>query len=250
MLWPKLGVLASFAATSLVAQVALAQSAVAPNEQRAPDNPWLPHVPRLRLTGLSGAAVPFGKLTTNDELHDAIPTAYLIGADLAWGPLDPLDFGIMAGAIIGLGEPNICPQPSSSCSLAVGGQFALRARYYFLPAKRVTPWVGLGAGLDVLKMTGQSTMTDAGILFDDSTVTRRSSTYLGPLGVVLAGVDFRLRPKLALGGFVAFAASPYMTVKDTVNVDGEDVTSSSGSLEPSTHAWLYLAAHVSFDARL
>jgi hypothetical protein len=41
-----------------------------------------------------------------------------------------------------------------------------------------------------------------------------------------------------------------MTVKDTVNVDGEDVTSSSGSLEPSTHAWLYLAAHVSFDVRL
>lgn len=246
----QLGVLASFVATSLVAQSAPAQSAAAPHEQRAPEDPWRPRVPRLRVTGLSGVAVPFGKLTLKDELHDAIPTAYLIGADVAWGPLEPLDFGIMAGAIIGLGEPDICPQPSSSCTLAVGGQFALRARYYFLQARRFTPWVGLGAGLDVLKITGQSTMTDSGILFDSSTVTRRSSTYLGPLGVLLVGADFRVRPKLALGGFAALAVSPYMTVKDTVNVDGEDVTSSSGSLEPSTHAWLYLAAHASFDVRL
>jgi hypothetical protein len=250
MLRPKLSVLASFVATSLVAQVALAQNAARTNEQRALDSPWRPRIPRLRVTALSGAAVPFGKLTPNVELRDAMPTAYLIGGDVAWGPLLALDFGIMAGATIGLGEPDACPQPSSSCTLAVSGQFALRARYYFLPTERFTPWVGLGAGLDVLKITGQSTMTDSGILFDSSTVTRRSSTYLGPLGVLLGGVDFRLRPALALGGLVAFSASPYMTVKDTVNVDGEDVTSSSGSLEPSMHTWLYLAAHITFDARL
>jgi hypothetical protein len=235
--------LAGFLVCCSCAQLARAQSA-------SPTTEWQPRAPRLRVGPFTGVAVPFGKVTSHVELHDATPVAYLIGGDLAWGPLLPLDFGIMVATTLGLGEPNLCPQPSSSCSLAVSGQLALRARYYFRPEARWTPWLGLGAGLDVLKITGQSTMSSSGIILDRRVVTQRSSTYLGPLGLLQGGVDFRLRRLLSLGGLVAFSLCPYMTVKDSVNVDGEDVTSSSGSLDPSLHYWLYVAAHVTFDARL
>lgn len=198
----------------------------------------------------TGIAVPFGKVTPQLELHEATPVSFSFGGDLAWGPVLPLDVGIMAAATLGLGEPRVCPQPSTSCSVAGGGQFALRARYYFRPEQRFTPWLGVGAGLDVFQSTGQSTETDSGILFDDTTVTRRSSTYLGPLAILLAGVDYRFSRRFALGGLVTFSMSPYLTVKDKVSVDGEDVTSSSGSLDPSLHEWLLVAAHLTFDQRL
>jgi hypothetical protein len=108
----------------------------------------------------------------------------------------------------------------------------------------------VGAGIDVFESTGESSETDGGVLFEDTRLTRRSSTYWGPLGMLLAGVDYRLGRRFALGGLVAFSVSPYLTVKDAVNVDGEDVTSSSGSLDPRLHQWLLVAAHLTFDQRL
>jgi hypothetical protein len=234
---------ASFVVCFSFMGLAFAQSA-------PPANEWQPRIPRLRVGPFTGVAVPFGSVTPQLELHEATPLAYLIGGDLAWGPVLPLDFGIMAAAMLGLGEPSACPQPSRSCALAAGGQFALRARYYFRPEQRFTPWLGLGAGFEVFESTGQSSQTEAGLLFDDTTIIRRSSTYLGPLGILLAGVDYRVSRRFALGGLLALSLSPYLTVKDAVNVDGEDVTSSSGSLDPSLHQWLFVAVHLTFDQRL
>lgn len=243
-------IIVRFVACASCAGLAFTQTAALGAEPPVAHDPWRASVPRLRLAPFTGLAAPFGNVSPNLELRDATRLSYLIGGDLAWGPVLPLDFGIMGAAMLSLGEPQVCPQPSRSCTVAVGAQLALRARYYFRPEERFTPWLALGAGLEVLESTGQSTHTDAGILLDETTVTQRRASYLGPLALLQCGVDFRLSRRISLGGLLAFSVSPFLTVKDAVNVDGEDVTSSSGSLEPRLHEWLFVAAHLTFDQRL
>lgn len=188
-------IILSFVACACCAGFAFAQTAALGAEPPVGHNRWRPSAPRLRLAPFTGLAAPFGKVSPNLELRDATRLSYLIGGDLAWGPVLPLDFGIIGAAMLSLGEPQVCPQPSRSCTVAVGAQLALRARYYFRPEERFTPWLALGAGLEVLESTGQSTHTDAGILLDETTVTQRSASYLGPLALLQGGVDFRLEPK-------------------------------------------------------
>ena len=224
--------------------------APATSERATADEPVAAHAPRLRLAPLLGVALPFGEASPVFAMNELTPPALLLGADAAWGPLLPLDFGFTVLATLGLGEPEACPRPSTSCALAIGGQFALRARYFFRPAQAFNPWLSLGAGIDVTSSTGQSTSTDDGLLFDETSTKRRTSTYYGPLGLAQAGVDWRLRRSLCLGGLLGLGLASYLSAKDSVSVDGETVTSSSGSLEPQLHYWLYVAANITFDVRL
>lgn len=195
--------------------------------------------PRLRLTPLLGAAIPFGEASPVFALNELSPPALLLGADAAWGPILPLDFGFMVLTTLGVSEPKACPQPSTSCALAAGAHFALRARYFFRPAQALDPWLSLGGGIEIASSTGQSTRTK-----------RRKSTYYGPLGLAQAGLDWRLRRSLWLGGLLGVGVASYLSAKDSVSVDGETVTSSSGSLEPRLHYWLFIAGNVTFDVRL
>jgi hypothetical protein len=226
------------AALCAVAPEASAQAAAAPR------------APRLRFTPLLGVAVPSGKVDAKLDLGRATPSALSMGADIAWGPVLPFDVGLFAVADLGLGTPDSCPQPSSSCTLAASAQFALRARYTFRAAERVSPWLAVGGGIDLLQSTGETSDTDSDIFTSRTTITQRQSTYWGPLGLALLGADYRLKSKLALGGLVGLALAGFMSQKDATSVDGESVTSSSGTLEPHLHQWLYLAAYVTFDVGL
>jgi hypothetical protein len=209
-----------------------------------------PRAPRIRLSPLIGAAIPFAEASPVFALSEVTPPALLLGADAAWGPVLPLDFGFTVLATLGLGEPEVCPRPSSSCAPAVGGQFALRARYFFRPTQALDPWLSLGGGIDVLSSTGETTETNTGLLFDNTSTRRRTSTYYGPLGLLQAGLDWRVRRSLFLGALLGLGISSYLSAKDSVSVDGETVTSSSGSLEPRLHQWFYAAASVTFDVLL
>jgi hypothetical protein len=180
--------------------------------------------PRLRLTPLLGVAVPSGKVDAKLDLDRASPAAFSMGADVAWGPLLSLDVGLFAVANLGLGT--------------------LRA------TERFSPWLALGGGIDLLQSTGETHEASSGLLLTSSVVTQRESTYWGPLALALAGADYRLKSKLALGGLVGLSMAGFMSEKDSVSVDGEGVTSSSGTLEPHLHQWLYLAAYVTFDVGL
>jgi hypothetical protein len=197
-----------------------------------------------------GGAVPFGEASPVFNQSEVTPVALLLGADVAWGPVLPLDFGFTALTTLSLAEPEVCPRPSASCARAAGGQLALRARYFFRPTHAFTPWLSLGGGIDVLSSTGQTTERDADPRLDGTSVRRRSSTYCGPLGLLQTGLDWRRRQSLGLGALLGLGLSSYLSVKDSVSVDGEIVTSSSGSLEPRLHQWLYVAANATFDVRL
>jgi hypothetical protein len=219
-------------------------------QARAASTRVTPHAPRLRLTPLLGVAAPSGKAHAKLELADVTPIAVSMGADIAWGPVLPFDVGLFAVANLGLGAPDSCPQPSSSCTLAASGQLALRARYTFRAAERFSPWLALGAGVDLFQSTGETSETESSILYARSVLIQRRSTYWGPLGLALAGADYRLGRKLALGGLVGLSMGAFVSQKDAVIVDGDDESSSSGTLEPYQHRWLYLAGYVTFDVGL
>lgn len=226
----------------LAAPPALGQTGGSPTSE--------PHAPRLRFTPLLGVAIPSGKTHEKLALSDAIPTALTMGADVAWGPVLPFDVGLFAVANLGLGTPDSCPQPSEKCTLAASGQFALRARYTFLATQRISPWVAVGGGIDLLQTTGESTETDSDIFTSRTSVTKRQSMYFGPLFLALVGADYRLKSKLSLGALAGLAMAGYTSQHDSVEVDGDRETSSSGTLAPYRHQWLYLAAYATFDVGL
>ena len=219
-------------------------------EARAQTAPTGPRAPRLRLAPLLGAALPVGDVDAGLAMADVTPPALAIGADFAWGPVLRWDVGFTVFSTLGLGEPRVCPQPSRVCTLAIGGQFAPRFRFHLAPEQVVDPWLGLGAGLDVLQSHGQTTMTDSGVFFSSSTTTHRKATYYGPMLMLQAGADLRLRRTLLLGPMLAVGLSRFSSVSNSVTADSEHVSSSTGSLDGALHSWIHLAASVTFDFRL
>lgn len=217
---------------------------------RAQDPRSLPRAPRLRLAPLLGAAIPIGDVHAELAMADVTPPALTIGADLAWGPVLRWDIGFTVFSTLGLGEPRVCPQPSRVCGLAIGGQLAPRFRFHLAPEQVVNPWLGVGAGLDVLASEGRTTMTDSGIIFSSSTTTHRKATYYGPMLMLLAGADLRLHRTLSLGPLLAVGLSRFSSVANSVSADSEQISSSSGSLDGAFHSWIHLAANVTFDIRL
>jgi hypothetical protein len=230
------------------AEASAAVSRVAGPQPR--DTPSAPRAPRLRLGPLLGAAVPVGDAHAGQAIADVTPPALAIGADFAWGPVLRWDIGFTVFSTLGLGEPRVCPQPSRVCTLAIGGQFAPRFRFHLAPEQVFNPWLGLGAGLDVLQSHGQTTMTDSGIIFSSSTTTHRKATYYGPMLMLQAGADLRLRRTLFIGPMLAVGLSRFGNVSSSVTADGEHISSSSGSLEGALHGWVHLAVSVTFDFRL
>ncbi len=238
------------ASRSAFAQVAGTASEVAPSRvQQLPDTP---RAPRLRFAPWLGFAVPIGSVTPQLAMSELTPPALLIGGDMAWGPSLTWDVGLTFLTSVGLGEPKVCPEPHDSCSLAGGGQVALRGRYYLRPAERVNPWLGLGAGLEVLGNTSATTTSRDQVVFSSSSTTKRSDVYYGPVfGMLQAGVDFRVKRAVTLGGVLGFSLSRFTNVTHTTTVDDQDTTSSRSSVPSAAlHQWLFLAVNGTFDARL
>ena len=233
--------------------LANAQTAgVAQTPGRVQQLPETPSAPRLRFAPWLGVGVPLGSAARGVAVNDLTPVPVLVGGDIAWGPSLSWDLGLSFFTGIGLGEPGVCPEPRDSCSLSVGGQVALRGRFYLRPAERINPWLGLGVGYEVLGNTSQTTTSDDQIIFSSTTTTRRSDIYSGPVFAMLqAGVDFRLKRSLTLGGLAGFSLARFSDVKHTTSVDGESAASSSSALAGAPlHEWLFLAANVTFDVRL
>lgn len=214
----------------------------------SPDNPVIG--PRLRFSGLAGLGVSFGDADTSRTVRDIMPTPLLLGAEVAWGPVPDFDVGIASVAMIGLGTPGRCPEPTESCGITTGGFGLLRGRYYLSPLSAFDPWVGLGAGIEVVGNNGQTTEQDSAI-FSGSTTTTVSDFYYGPvLGCLQTGFDYRLRPSVYLGANLALAVAYYTNVRHRIDVEGEQVSSSSRSIDGATHTWFLLAAHATFDVAL
>jgi len=191
--------------------------------------PETPHAPRLRFAPWLGFAVPIGSAAPKLPISDLTAPPVLIGGDIAWGPSLSWDVGLTFFTGLGLGAPKVCPEP-----------------------QRVNPWLGLGVGLEVLGTSSETTMSNDQILFESTTTTKQSDIYYGPLfGMLHAGIDFRVRRSVTLGGVVGFSLARFTNVKHTTSVEGQVTESSSNSLAATSfHEWLFLAVNGTFDVRL
>lgn len=233
--------------TVLVLALLTTEGSAAP----APADSEAPSGSRVRLSGALGAGAAFGDASRGAKVRNLMPTPLVIGLDAAWGPVPSFDLGIASFATLGTGVPAQCPEPTTSCGLATGGFGLVRGRFHFLPREPLDPWVGLGAGIEVLGSRGQTTVTKSGILFDSSTTTDVSEVYVGPvLGALQLGLDYRIRRSFYFGTSAELSVARFTSLERTIEVDGREVGSSSVRLDKTTHQWLRLTLHITGDVGL
>lgn len=190
-----------------------------------------------------GYGVPLGSIDKNadgssNKMSDGISGQFPIWLDLGYlitpnvmlGLYGQYGFGSLTGQI-----KTACDQASVagvSCSIS-DLRFGIQGQYHISPAENIDPWLGLGVGYEMLKVSlsggGQDgSLTDKGFEFAN----------------LQAGVDFKPMPKFGVGPFVSFSFGQYGS------------TSSSGSASAfgaggdipnkAVHEWLTFGARGAF----
>jgi hypothetical protein len=144
---------------------------------------------------------------------------------------------------IGLVQSNaICSTVSCSTSDL---RFGLSVHYHFLPGEIIDPWVGIGAGYEILNQSASGTIL--GVAFN---VSGNLSGW--EFGNAQAGVDLNLSPMFSVGPFVEFAVAQYSSGSISFSAGGGPQQSGSSSIDNKTiHEWLNFglrfAMHFSID---
>jgi hypothetical protein len=145
----------------------------------------------------TGYALPLGRLTglANDELSNATPGVVPIWFDAGYR----LNEHMLLGAYFQYGfghsyatsdcQGGGCP----ATDILIGGQF----HYHLLPDRLVDPWLGVGAGYEILNFTtlggGEQDYSFEGFDFLN----------------VQAGADFKITRSLGIGPFAAFTLGEF-----------------------------------------
>jgi outer membrane protein len=137
--------------------------------------------------------------------------------DLGWR-IDPRWFvGVYGQYGFGLVKNEACPV--GSCS-AGDVRLGLEVNYHFRPLAVVDPWVGLGAGWELLHFSGPAGSVD----FNGA-----------ELANLTGGVDFKIAPALGVGPFVTLSAGEF-TRYPRADLVGKAV-----------HFWLTFGLRSAFD---
>jgi hypothetical protein len=181
--------------------------------------------PGLRLGVRSGYALPAGKpFGGAGALSDTIAGQISAGVDVGWR-FDGHVYAGLTGAL-GVVVPRGCP-PGERCSgtdVRVGGMLAWR----FSPAARFDPWVGVGAGYEILSTTQT-------IGSREETVTARGVE----LASVQLGFDVVAARSLRLGPFVGASLARYRTV--TIG------SMTTNDFDATSHGWLAAGMRGAWD---
>ena len=164
-----------------------------------------------------GYSLPMGAASENnngssEKMTDGVSghfpiwldVGYLVSSDVLLGLYGQYAFGGVAGSV----KAN-CDQASSagiSCS-ASDIRFGIQVQYYPSRQKKVDPWIGVGFGYELLKIS----LSGAG---QDGSVTAKGFEFAN----LQAGLDFKALHNLGVGPFVSFSLGQY------------DSTSTSGSI--------------------
>ncbi|MBU8895164.1 hypothetical protein KRR26_06085 [Corallococcus sp. M34] len=97
-----------------------------------------------------------------------------------------------------------CP-PGSTCAHSLM-RFGVDLNYQFAPVARLRPWVGVGAGYEILNRKEDEAATDTRLTY------RLRGFELGHANV---GLDFQLSPSMSVGPYVTAAMAQYSKVSST-----------------------------------
>ncbi len=107
-------------------------------------------------------------------------------------------------------------------------RFGLNAHFHILPAEAFDPWVGIGAGYEILNESG----------FAPSLATSFSSSFGGfEFANLQLGVDMKLSPVFSVGPYVAFTVGQLSNGSGTLTTPLGTV-SLSGIQDKKIHQWL------------
>lgn len=176
----------------------------------------------------TGAAVPFGSVTSATAMSDALGVQLPFLIDLGAKILPPLFVGVYLGAAVGGAAGQVeagCTRAGVNCT-GVGFRFGIQAQYNFAPRARVNPWAGYGFGYEIAGSSGSN---------GTNQVTNRIRGF--ELAHLLGGVDFRLQDWFGIGPFADIALGRYDVAESEIN-SGGSVTSLGGTVtDKAFHFW-------------
>lgn len=223
-----------------VPAAAPAQSGVEPFLKATPSGP-----PESGLSvGLRLAyGLPFGGVSgaAGDDLSNFFSGSFPIQLDLGWrfNPHWYLGGYFQYGFLfIATSSPvTTACSAGASCS-GTDMRFGVDLVYTFLPYGTITPWVGVGAGYEITKLSASS----AGQSID--------FTFSGwEFGHVSLGLDFRLAPSFRIGPFATITFGQYQSVDSPYNINTGQLgaTQSYDISQKALHEWLQLGMKATLD---
>ncbi len=218
-----------------------AQEGVEPFLQKPPGPPDS----GLSLAVRTGYGIPLGGLGNGVDLSQWLSGVVPFQIDVGWRFTPQLyagayfEYGIgILGSAAKAGY--LCDQ-GVSCS---GSQlrFGVDFVYTLLPRAKFVPWVGLGAGYEIVKTGGSAANQSV------------DETFKGWEFVHLQlGVDYRIWPAFRVGPFATFTFAQFSTVDTPIYVDPTTGTSTIGPShsvdlqQKALHEWLQLGLKATYD---
>jgi hypothetical protein len=115
-------------------------------------------------------------------------------------------------------------------------RFGLNAHYHFLPAETFDPWLGVGAGYEIMNLSASAPGASVS-----------ASTRGFEFGNVQLGLDFKISPAFAVGPFATFTIAQFSDISASLN--GQDVPT-GGYTNKGIHGWLIFGVRGVFDLLL
>jgi outer membrane protein W len=188
-----------------------------------------------------GYALPMGSVDKNsdgssEKMSDGVSGQFPIWLDLGYmvtpnvmlGLYGQYAFGSLAGEI-----KAACDQDAQfgvSCSES-DIRFGVQGQYHILPTEKVDPWLGLGVGYEMMKIS----VSGAG---QDGSVTLKGFEFANLQG----GVDFKPLPNLGVGPFVSFSFGQY----GSSSSDGAAASLNQDITNKAIHEWLTFGVRGAF----
>ena len=132
--------------------------------------------------------------------------------------------------------------PSSLCS-GIGCsenelRFGLNVHYHFLPAGTFDPWVGIGAGYEILNISASNLgVSVSGV---------SASTNGWEFGNAQLGLDYKFSPEFGVGPFVTFTVAQFANASASV----QGISVSQSIANKTIHEWLIFGLRGVFDLTL
>jgi hypothetical protein len=183
----------------------------------------------------SGVTKTAGSIAEGDEMKDIASWMAPVQLEAGWKFAERLTvvgfFNMNIGKVSGRFETS-CDSSGSDC-VANLSRAGAQARWNFLPARRLDPWVGAGYAWEVLGM--ESTLASGG----------GSTTNLqgGALDLV-AGVDYWVLQRLSVSPYLGLSIGSYKEAKDVSNFEDWKAIPDS---ERKTHTQVTAGVRLAWD---
>lgn len=192
----------------------------------------------LRVGYALGGGVIYSGLTLSDTMNGAVP----IQLDVLWRFLPELYAGIYGqfAPVFRKNDPTACPE-NFSCS-SQDWRFGVEGEYHFLPRIDLNPYVGLGAGYEILHSTASGATpipTSLGSVSGNANVSSIDRGW--EFASFIVGFDWRLTAMLNIGPYLSGSIGEFdvHSGTETLSAGGE---SQSTPLPAVTHAAHELAS--------